>query len=280
VQISAYVDAFIASLLPTGAVAAISYAQTLYLLPVSLFGMSVSASELPVMSGATGDTEQVAAWLRNRLTAGLRRIAFFIVPSTVGFLALGDQVVGAIYQTGQFGRDDTLYVWAILAGATVGLLAGTLGRLYASTFYALKDTRTPLVCAIARVCLGTALGFGLSLYAPDVLGLQARWGACGITVGSGVAAWCEFTLLRHFLNRRIGPTGLPARLVASLYASAVAGAAAGWGLKLALPDLGPIPEAVLVLGLYGGVYFGAARLLGVPEVTMVTGRIERRLRRR
>ena len=60
VQISAYIDAFLASFLPTGAVAALAYAQTLYTLPVSLFGMSVSAAELPVMSGAVGEADEVA----------------------------------------------------------------------------------------------------------------------------------------------------------------------------------------------------------------------------
>ena len=59
-QISAYVDALLASLLPTGAVAALAYAQTLYTLPVSLFGMSVSAAELPAMSGAVGADSDVA----------------------------------------------------------------------------------------------------------------------------------------------------------------------------------------------------------------------------
>ncbi len=64
VQISAYVDAFLASLLPTGAVAALTYAQTLYILPVSLFGMSVSAAELPVLSSTTGEAGEVNAYLR------------------------------------------------------------------------------------------------------------------------------------------------------------------------------------------------------------------------
>src|ERR1700719_113251 len=76
VQISAYIDAFLASWLPTGAVSALAYAQTLYTLPVSLFGMSVSAAELPMMSGALGAVEEVAEILRTRLNAGLRQITF------------------------------------------------------------------------------------------------------------------------------------------------------------------------------------------------------------
>ena len=161
VQISAYVDAFIASWLPTGAVAALSYAQTLYTLPVSLFGMSVSAAELPMMSGALGAAEEVAGILRTRLNAGLRQITFLVVPSVAGFLLLGDVIVAAIYQSGKFTHTDTTYVWGILAGSTVGLLASTLGRLYSSTFYALRDTRTPLRFAIARVALTTVLGLRL-----------------------------------------------------------------------------------------------------------------------
>ena len=131
----------------------VSYAQVLYTLPVSLFGMSVSAAELPAMSGATGDEAQRAAQLRARLDGGLRQIAFFVVPSAVVFLALGDVVAAALYQTGAFTRDMAVYVWAILAGSAIGLLRLHLGRLYASTYYALHDTRTPLRFALIRVGL-------------------------------------------------------------------------------------------------------------------------------
>ena len=85
VQISAYVDTLIASFLPTGALAGIGYAQILYTLPVSLFGMSVSAAELPALSAATGPGEGSAAYLRLRLDSGLRQIAFFIIPCAMVF---------------------------------------------------------------------------------------------------------------------------------------------------------------------------------------------------
>ncbi|HEX7335210.1 MAG TPA: murein biosynthesis integral membrane protein MurJ, partial [Pyrinomonadaceae bacterium] len=159
VQISAFVDAFLASFLGQGAVVALTYAQSLYTLPVSLFGMSVSAAELPAMSKTLGKAEVVAETLRHRLDEGLRRISFFIVPSAVAFLALGDVIAAVLYQTGKFTRDDSIYVWTILAGASVGLLASTLGRLYSSTYYALRDTRTPLLYAVTRVGLGSLLGY-------------------------------------------------------------------------------------------------------------------------
>src|SRR5713101_3355729 len=169
VQISAFVDAALASLLPTGAVVSLTYAQSLYTLPVSLFGMSVSAAELPAMSRALGNAGQVAEILRHRLDEGLRRIAFFIVPSSMAFLALGDVIASVLYQTGKFKHADANYVWAILAGSAVGLLASTLGRLYSSTYYALHDTRTPLRYAIVRVALTTVLGYLFALPLPVAL---------------------------------------------------------------------------------------------------------------
>src|SRR5207344_372084 len=106
-----------------------------------------------------GVEREAAAALQHRLDSGLRQIAFFVVPSAMAFLALGDVVAAALYQTGRFTHEDSIYVWAILAGSAVGLLASTLGRLYSSTYYALRDTRTPLNYAVIRVVLTTVLGY-------------------------------------------------------------------------------------------------------------------------
>jgi putative peptidoglycan lipid II flippase len=273
VQISAYVDTLLASLLPTGAVAAVSYAQVLYTLPVSLFGMSVSAAELPEMSSATGTGEERAAHLRARLDSGLRQIAFLVVPSVVGFVALGDVVTGALYQSGEFTREMTLYVWGILAAASVGLLPSTLGRLYSSAFYAMHDTRTPLRIALIRVSLGMLLGYGLALHLPGALGLGAEWGAAGITLASALAAAVEYSLLRRALSRRIGATHLPPGLVGRLWLAAGLAGAAGWLLRAALPPLHPIAMAGLVLAAFGLVYFGVGAAAGVPEARAVLRRV-------
>jgi putative peptidoglycan lipid II flippase len=266
VQISAYVDQVLASLLGTGAVAALTNAQTIYTLPVSLFGMSVSAAELPAMSSALGDTAEISGYLRQRLNAGLRQIAFFIVPSSVAFLALGDAITAALFQTGRFKHADSTYVWGILAGSSVGLLASTLGRLYSSTYYALRDTRTPLRFAIVRVSLTIGLGYLCSIPLPRLLGLDGRWGAAGLTASAGVAGWIEFALLRSSLNRRIGRTGLPGRLQAKLWGAAAAAAATAWALKVfLLHGAAPILGAAALLLPYGGVYVGTAYLLRVEE---------------
>jgi putative peptidoglycan lipid II flippase len=275
VQLSGYIDTLLASLLPTGAVTALANAQTLYLLPVSLFGMSISAAELPTMSGIVGADAAGIDALRLRLGAGLRTIAFFVVPSAMAFLALGDVIAGALFQTGRFGRADALYVWGILAGSAVGLLASTLGRLYSSTYYALRDTRTPLNYAIIRVVLTTALGYLCAVPLPGMLGMSARWGAAGLTASAGVSGWVEMLLLRRTLNRRIGPTGLPVSYVASLWSAAAAGAAVGWLIKLALPRLHPVLTAALVLLPYGLVFLAMTLALRIPEATATLRRLRR-----
>ena len=276
VQVSAYIDQLIASLLGTGAVTGLQNASTLYTLPVSLFGMSVSAAELPAMSSiATGDPDAMEQ-VRRRLDAGLRRIAFFIVPSAVAFLALGDVIAGALFQTGRFDRTDTLYVWGILAGSAVGLLASTLGRLYSSTYYALRDTKSPLRYALVRVALTTVLGYLFAIPLPRALGLELSWGAAGLTASAGIAGWVEMLLLRAKMNARIGRTGLPAAYLAQLWGSALAGTAVAWGVKLALPPLHPIVSALLVLGPYGAVFLAMTLLLRIPEASTTLARVVRR----
>jgi putative peptidoglycan lipid II flippase len=269
VQISGYVDQILASFLATGAVAGLSYAQTIYMLPVSLFGMSVSAAELPAMSKVVGKDDQVADHLQKQLNDGLRRIAFFVVPCVIVFLALGDIAAAALYQRGKFTPADTLYVWGIIAGSAVGLLASTLGRLYSSTFYALRDTRTPLRYAIVRVVLAACFGYLLSQHVPSLIGLDARWGAAGITIASGLGGWIEFVLLRSNLNRRIGKSGLEFSYIAKLWLAAGAGAAASWAVKVFTGQYHPILQALLVFVPYGIIYFTLCFIMKIPEVRFI-----------
>ena len=279
VQISGYIDAALASLIAPGAVSIFTYAQALYLLPGSLFGMSVSAAELPAMSSLSGTSEEVAAHLRKRLDGGLRRIAFFIVPSAVAFVALGDVIAAPVFRTGRFTQGDVLWVWATLAGAAVGLLASTLGRLYSSTFYALRDTRSPLRFALVRVSLTLLLGYLFAVPLPRALGVDPRWGIAGLTASAGIAGWVEFGLLRRSLGARIGVTGIAAGYSARLWGAAVLAAAAAWGVKLLLGTDHAIVLALCALGLYGAVYLGVTGVMGVGESGALVKRLRARLGR-
>jgi putative peptidoglycan lipid II flippase len=299
VQLSGWVDMVLASLLFEGAVAVLGYAQTFYMLPVSLFGMSIAAAELPELSRAgAGDAEP----LRRRLTAGLQQMAVFVVPSAVGYLLLGDVILGAMYERGDFTRSDTLLVYLVLAGYSAGLLASTATRLYSSAFFALQDTKTPAKIAFVRVVTSALLGGALmvTLEPVEVLGYTIGSGdpvlvfgnpagTAGLAAGAGLAAWVEWLLLRRALARRIGDVSAGAVLLRLIAAAVLAGAAAR-GLLLVLP---PVPSvlvlgiemrriitAVLALAPFGVIYFGVATLLGVAEASVVIERLARRFRAR
>ena len=289
VKLSAYVDAWLASYLGNGAVSSFTYAQTIYVLPISLFGMAISAAELPTMSRAVGTTAEIGAYLRGRLRDGLERIAYFIVPSVVALAALGDLIVHLLLESGRFQRGNTIWVWQILIGSCVGLLASTMGRLYSSTFYAMRDTRTPLRFAVVRVVLTTLLGYLFALVLPPMLGLDRRLGAAGLTASAGLAGWVEFFLLRRELDKRIGRTRLiPARM-ARLWIAALAGAALPWIYKLVMDRGSPVFTAhenvvhsklmaLILLVVYGLAYLTLTAVFRIPEAAIVVERARRLLR--
>ena len=289
VQLSAYVDAWLASYLGNGAVSSFTYAQAIYVLPISLFGMAISAAELPAMSRAVGTTAEIAAYLRGRLSDGLDRIAYFIVPSAVALLALGDLIVHLLFQGGRFQSGETIWVWQILIGSTVGILASTMGRLYSSTFYAMRDTKTPLRYAVVRVVLTTLLGYLFALVLPGLLGVDRKLGAAGLTASAGLAGWVEFYLLRREMDNRIGRTRLIPSRMARLWAAAAVGAAIPWAYKLITDRGAPIltahenavPSKLMaftLLSVYGATYVGITAAFGIPEAKNVIDRGRRLLR--
>jgi putative peptidoglycan lipid II flippase len=296
VQISALVDTYYASLISPETVAVLGYTQLLALLPVSLFGMSVSAAELPELARETALGPEASERLRLRIDRGLERIAFFVVPSAVAFLVLGDVLGGLLFQTGRFDAADTRWLWYLLMGSAVGLVAGTLGRLYASAFYALQAARTPLAFASLRVVLSAVLAYVSVRYGPGWFGVPVEIGAVGITATTGFAAWLEYLLLRRALARRIGKTGIPVHRLLWLWGSAlVAGSLAlagkvwltsragpapsvmrfwGWQM-LPAPALDPVLVAALLIPVFGGVYLGLTALGGASQLGNVLSRLRR-----
>jgi putative peptidoglycan lipid II flippase len=289
VQLSGYIDIFLASFLAAGALAAVGFAQILYMLPVSLFGMSVAAAELPELARQRlGEKEQ----LRLRTNGSLQRIAFYIVPSFVAFVALGDLIVSALFQRGAFTRADTMLVYLTLVAISTGLLASTATRLMQNTFFALRDTRTPARFAAIRVASAAVLASVLMVQFEPIprFGIPAGvfggvtmngmlLGAVGLALGSGLAAWVEWGLLRRALGRLVGPVGASAGALGRMFVAAGLAAAAGWAVRWPLLELHPLPQAVLVFGVYGLVYFGVAYLLGLNEVQGIATRLRRLARR-
>ncbi len=275
-QVSAFVDSMIASLLPTGAVAALTNAQLLYQLPVSLFGMSVAAAELPAMASESGRTDGGAPQLGARLGLAMERVAYFVIPSAAAFVALGHMIAGLVFQSGRFSGADARYVWAILACSSVGLLAATLARLFGSAFYAVGDPNTPFRCAVTRMSLAIVAGFLAATYGPRSIGIDPKWGVAGLALASATAGWVEFALLRRALSRRLAPVGLPPGRLTKLWGAALLAGGAGWGILLALDGAAlPIRAGSSLVG-FGVVYLAVTAWLQVPQATALVGAWRRR----
>lgn len=277
-QISAFIDLTIAGFLPSGAVMAIANAQVLHTLPVSLFGMAVSAAELPEMARERGDAEAIARAIRVRLDAAMQRVAYYVVPSAVAFLAVGGVLASAIYQGGAFTAADSQYVWLILAAGALGLLASTVGRLHASAFYALGDTTTPLKCGLVRVTLTAALGVVAALLVPGWLGVPAAWGAAGLAFAAAVASHVELLLLREGLCRRIGRFDLPFVEVGKLWLAAIAAAVPATLVRLAGAGWHPILLALAVVPVFSATYLALTFRASIPEAAVIVGRFHRAAR--
>jgi len=281
VQISAWIDVMLASYLSHGAVSVISYTSTLYLLPISLFGMSMAAAELPELSRQRLD---VGDALRVRLNAGLRQIALLAVPSTIAYLLLGDVVIAAILQSGRFTASDTLFSWVVLAGFALGISASTGTRLFSSTFFAQHDTRTPAWTGVMRVALTAGIGWSLMIPLERHFHVAGHpLGALGLTIGAGVAAWAEWAVLQHVLRGRIGRVGAGPAVLLRMLAAALVAALLGRAIAHFLPPLhfrgAMIVRAILVLGPYGVAYFVLASAFGVAEARSWVDRVRARIRK-
>ncbi|MDX1421377.1 MAG: lipid II flippase MurJ, partial [Rubricoccaceae bacterium] len=286
-QLSGYLDTFLAGFLAAGAIAAQNTALMLYLLPISLFGMSVAASELPELSRISRD--ELEAFL-TRVRASLGQILFMVVPTAVGYLLFGYLIVGAFFQTGRFGVSDTWLVALVLGAYSLGLLATTATRLLQNAFYALSDTKTPAKIAVGRLAASAAVGAALMLLldrltVEGVLGVATegnplRLGAVGLALGASVGAWIELALLTRALHRHAPAFRLPWRRAGEMVGVALVAALPPLLLRWGLPEglLHVILEALAVVGLYGLIYLGLGVVLGFEEGEAWTGRLLRKVK--
>jgi len=176
-------------------------------LPVSLFGASVTAVALPDLARdaiAAGDAAN--AQLRARIAIGFRRIAFFVIPSAFAFAAIARPIIALLFQTGRFDADDTVLVAGVLAAYSSACWDSRRSGC-SRPFLRLRDTRTPVRIAITSLVMSTLLSW---LFMP-------RFGPAGIAFGSSIA-WTFNTVLHLYdLDRRIGRS-----------CSAPTGARSGW----------------------------------------------------
>jgi putative peptidoglycan lipid II flippase len=277
-QFNVYVSTVLATSQQPGAVSWLNYAFRILYLPIGLFGVSIASASLPLISqhAAREDTEAV----RRTVAHAMRLMLTLTVPASAGLLALAVPIVRVIFERGQFLPSDTQAAALALMAYAPGLVGYSAVKVLSPTFYALRDSRTPVVISVTAVLMNAALS----------LAFVGRLGYVGLALGTALASLLNAGLLLVLLRRRIG--GIEARRLASTFvrigiASAVM-AGAAWGTHALLearvvPGPGLVAQVVRVASAIGValvVLVLAARALRIQEFDEAAGRLLRRLRGR
>ncbi|MGH9113964.1 MAG: murein biosynthesis integral membrane protein MurJ [Acidimicrobiales bacterium] len=299
VQIMGFVDLALASFLAGGAVASLQYAMVLYLLPISLFGMSVAAAELPEWSEVEVHDPETRRQFRLRLEDGMARIAWYVAPTATLFIVVGDVIVRAVFEHGQFTPADTIAVWLVLALFSMSLPATTSSRLLQNGLYALDDARTPARLAAISVVMAAVVGLAfmfpldrlvvgpdgvegwsdiftlgpLPETARDNVANIPHLGIAGLAIGAAVSRWFEYRMLSRALAWRVGRTRLAGRWLNPIAAGCTASAVVAVAAEALFGDLPSLVALVLVLGPAGLAYVAVTKRLGVPEAAINLGRV-------
>lgn len=273
VQVSVFVNTLLASLLPSGSISFLYYADRVMEFPLGVFAIALASASLPTMSrqAATGDRAGLADTLGFAL-----RLAFFIaIPASVGLVVLREPIIRILFERGQFGPAETAATAQALAWYAVGLVGFSGARIAAQAFYALG---TP----------GTAVRVGAASVLVNVVAAVALMGPLahgGLALASSLGAWVNLGLLLVVARRRLGPIG-GRRLVAGAARALAATAPLAlwcWGC-LALWPAAPM-RAVdigwLALAIGGGaaLFYAAGALLRAPEREALAALLSSRGRR-
>ena len=203
VQINLLVNMILATGQGTGAVSWLSYAFRLMYLPIGLFGVSIATAALPDL--ARQAARQELAGMRETISSGLRMMLMLNVPATVGLITLASPTVALIFERGSFTSADTAATAAALVFYAPGLLGYAAVKITVPSFYALRDSRTPVLVSIGSVLVN----IGLNLWLVRVIGYR------GLALGTAIAASLNASVLLALLGRRLG--GLDAVRIATAF---------------------------------------------------------------
>jgi putative peptidoglycan lipid II flippase len=281
-QINFLVDTWLASRYGNGPITWLSLAFRLIQLPIGLFGVAIGMANLARVSrdAATGDR----AGLRANLAAALRAAALLALPATAGLVALREPIIQVIFEHGRFDHASTVNTAAALLCYALGLYAYAVTKIQVPTFYALGDTRVPVMASTTAVVAKLAAN-GAFVFALPALGLNPF---LGLALSTSIAAWTNLGILAWGLKRRAGSIaghGVVKSTLSMALVSLVMGGCCGGvhaGLVHLLPGGGVAGEiARLAAAVAVGVATAAAGALAlrVPEARALAGAVARVARR-
>ncbi len=270
VQFNFVWDTILASWLTAGSLAGLDYGRRLMLLPQGIIAQSVAAASFPTFS-TLGAAE---AWddLQRAFVATLRGVIFLAIPSAVGLLMLGRPIVQLLYQRNAFDALSTqATVWG-LAFYTLGLVSHSAVEILTRVFYALKNTKVPVMVAVASMLVNVVLSWTLM----NVFARQGLAAHGGIALASSIAVTVEMVWLAALLRRLPGTLSLRPLLLPTLKMLAAGGlmALALWAVLRALENASPWVIAPVGIAVGAGVYAVAALLFKMDEATLIIRKID------
>ncbi len=267
VQINIVVGQAIAGRLPgNGAVSALYFASRITELALGVFAVSVATVVLPSMSqqGATHDL----AGMRRTLSFALRQVIAITLPAAVGLVLLRQEIVAVLFERELFDADSTALTALALSGYACGLAAVAAVRVTAPAFYAVRDTRTPVLVAAGAMVVNL-LG---------CLALSGPYGVAGIALANSIAAVVSAAALLILLRARLGGFG-GRRLVGSFVRLVAAAAIMGWVVSaVAAPAAAAGRTVGLAMTILVGLltYAAALAVLGAAEIAELRDVLRRR----
>lgn len=280
VQINFWVNTALASAMGEAAITALTLSFQVMLMPQAIIAQSIATAVFPTLSAhaATGR----AAEFRAALGGALRSVLYLSIPSTVGLVALNAPIIAVIYERGQWSAGDTAATAWVLVFWGAGLVGHCLVEVLARAFYALADTRTPVLVGGAAMALNVAFSLAFIRVVGDPADVT-RTPAAGLALANSLATALEATGLWLLLRRRLGDFAAEERRVARSAARvAVAALAMGALLYAAMRALAGWPDAVLLaaaMAAGGALFWGITYALGAEEARAVPGLVLARLRR-
>ncbi len=275
VQLNFWVNTNLASYMAEGSLAALNWGLTMMLMPQAVIAQAVATAALPTLAAqyALGKLDQVRA----SLAASLRAILLLALPASLGLILLRQPVVALMMQYGNFDAQSTQMVaWALL-WYSAGLVGHCVVEILARAFYALHDTKTPVLVGSAAM----GLNVGLSLLLAEWFRRLGLLPHGGLALANSLATGLEALALLWLIQRRL--QGLGGRAVWNATVQAAL-ATAGMGLALAgwlrlMQDRSPLLEALGGVVVGGAVYAGLVYLLRVDEARTLTRILAQRLSR-
>ena len=272
-QVNVFVNTVLATGQGTGAVSWLNYAFRLMYLPIGLFGVSIATAIIPAVSRHVAARESAA--IRTTVADGLSLMLMLNVPATIGLAVLATPIVQLLFERLAFTAADTAATASALQFYAIGLVGYSVSRITAPTFYALGDSRTPVVVSVISVLTNAGLNIVLS----------RAFGFTGLALGTSLAALLSATLLVWLLQRKLGGiegTRIVSSFVRVTVAALLMGAAAAvlypW-LAAQLPGSGLVPQILrlsITMGAALLVLAGSAWALRIPEFGQATAMVARR----